>query len=89
MLSITDLLDFIDLDRDTVLIVAEATGLPPEPAFILARELLASRRGILTLHHMFRDERARADERGHVLRVRDLDRAYRHFARKYPQPVVV
>ena len=89
MLSITDLLDFIDLDRDTVLIVAAATGLPAEPAIALARELLASRRGILTLHHMFRDERTRADELGHMLRVRELDRAYRHFARKYPQPVLV
>ena len=40
MLSITDLLDFIDLDRETVQVVNRATRLPDEEAAAMAAELL-------------------------------------------------
>lgn len=36
MLSITDLLDFIDLDRETVQVVNRATRLPDEEAAAMA-----------------------------------------------------
>ena len=53
MLSITDIKDFIDLDRETVFIVTGATGLSPEESTLLARQLLASEQGLTILHHMF------------------------------------
>ena len=40
MLSITDLLDFIALDRETVQIVNDATQLPEAEATAMASELL-------------------------------------------------
>ena len=60
MLSITDIKDFIDLDRETVFIVTGATGLSPEESTLLARQLLASEQGLAILHHMFLDQIAAA-----------------------------
>jgi hypothetical protein len=60
MLSITDLLDFIDLDRETVQIVNDATQLPEAEATAMASELLRTHRGIYLLHEMFKDQIAEA-----------------------------
>jgi len=86
MLSITDLRDFIELDHETVATVNRATGLSDAEAVTLARQLLASRHGILTLHHMFRDQIAEAARRLDFEREHELRRTYTYFARKYPLP---
>lgn len=86
MLSITDLLDFIDLDRETVNVVKDAAQLPDDQAVMLAEELLKSQRGIFTLHQMFRDEIAAAASRFQLGRERNLRKAYAYFSRKYPMP---
>jgi hypothetical protein len=86
MLSITDLRDFIDLDHETVQAVNRATGLSDLESITLARQLLASERGISMLHHMFRDQIADASTRSDLSREQDLRRAYTYFARKYPMP---
>ena len=46
MLSITDLLDFIDLDRETVQIVNDATRLSEAESAAMASEFLRTHRGI-------------------------------------------
>lgn len=84
MLSITDLRDFIDLDVETVRAVEAATDLPEALCTTLARQLLNSENGLTILHHMFRDQIAEADPRGHVRQ--ELERAYAYFSRKYPLP---
>lgn len=89
MLSITDLLDFIDLDMETVQVVIEATRLPVEEAKQIARQLLATEEGITMLHHMFRDQIADASAKGQPSREKTLHRAYAYFARKYPIPQLV
>ncbi|NLF53827.1 MAG: hypothetical protein GX576_05415 [Thauera phenolivorans] len=86
MLSITDLRDFIELDHETVAAVHRATGLSDAGAVTLTRQFLASRHGILTLHHMFRDQIAEAVRRSDFEREHELRRAYGYFARKYPLP---
>ncbi len=82
MLSITDLLDFIDLDRETVQVVNLATRLPEEEAIAIASELLRTHRGIYLLHEMFKDHASACE----VVQERSLRKAYAYFARKYPIP---
>ena len=86
MLSITDLMDFNDLDRETVQVVRDAHGLPDIEATELARELLKTKNGLYLLHSMFHDQIAAAGERGHTGREKSLLKAYAYFARKYPVP---
>ncbi|WP_298602268.1 hypothetical protein [Zoogloea sp.] len=86
MLSITDLLDFIDLDRETVQVVNRATRLPEEEAIAIASELLRTHRGIYLLHEMFKDQIAEAASACEVVQERSLRKAYAYFARKYPIP---
>jgi len=86
MLSITDLLDFIDLDRETVQIVNNATRLPEDEATAMAAELLRTHRGIYLLHEMFRDQIAEAASACEIVRERSLRKAYAYFSRKYPIP---
>ena len=86
MLSITDILDFIDLDRETVQVVRDATRLPEDQATSLAEDLLKSQRGIYSIHQMFRDEISKAAESFQLAREQRLRKAYTYFARKYPVP---
>lgn len=86
MLSITDLLDFIDLDRETVQIVSDATRLPETEASAMASELLRTHRGIYLLHEMFRDQIAAATAACEIVRAGSLRKAYMYFSRKYPIP---
>lgn len=86
MLSITDLLDFIDLDRETVQVVNRATQLPDEEAAEIAAELLRTHRGIYLLHEMFKDQIAEAAAACQIVQERSLRKAYAYFSRKYPIP---
>lgn len=86
MLSITDLLDFIDLDRETVQVVKDAAHLNEPEAIAMAEDLLKTQRGIYLLHQMFRDQISEAASRFYLSREKSLRRAYTYFARKYPMP---
>lgn len=86
MLSITDLLDFIDLDRETVQVVNNATRLPEPEATAMASELLRTHRGIYLLHQMFKDQITEAAAAYEIARERSLRKAYAYFSRKYPIP---
>jgi len=86
MLSITDLMDFIDLDVETIRIVNSATQLPVAESTILAKQLLATENGISILHHMFRDQIAAAAENVLFAEEMALRQAYKYFSRKYPIP---
>lgn len=86
MLSIIDLMDFVDLDSETVHLVREATQLPVAACTALAHQLLASEAGIVALHHMFRELIGSATGEFGALRVERLHRAYAQFSRKYPVP---
>lgn len=86
MLSITDLLDFIDLDRETVQVVTRATRQSDEEAAAIAAELLRTHRGIYLLHEMFKDQIAEAAAVCEIAEERSLRKAYAYFSRKYPIP---
>ena len=91
MLSITDLLDFPDLDEETIHIVTKATRLPLADSALLARQLLArqllaSEKGLTILHHMFCDQIVEAVGKVQWSREAELRRAYAWFSRKYPAP---
>lgn len=86
MLSLTDCLDFIDLDGDTIDVIARHERLPAMLAAQLGNQLLADMRGIWQLHLMHRaliEEAARREQLGHE---KDLRRIYAAFSRKYPVP---
>lgn len=86
MLSLTDCLDFIDLDHKTIEIIAEHQNMPLVLAVELGNILLADLRGIWVLHDMHRDLISQAAERGDLERERELRIIYTAFSRKYPVP---
>lgn len=86
MLSLTDCLDFIDLDGDTIDVIAQHQNLPAMVAAQLGSELLAERRGIRVLHLMHCDLIDQAARRGLRQQAKHLQRVYAAFARKYPLP---
>lgn len=86
MLTLTDCLDFIDLDGDTIDVIAEHEALPAMVAAELGSQLLADARGIHVLHQMHRELIARAAENGHLAQEKTLRRVYTAFCRKYPMP---
>ncbi|MCB1960494.1 MAG: hypothetical protein KDE68_08225 [Rhodocyclaceae bacterium] len=86
MLSLVDCLDFIDLDRDTVDIIAEHQRLSITMATQLGNILISDRHGLLALHEMHRDLIAACAENGNLTREQELRRLYTRFSRKYPMP---
>ncbi len=80
MLSITDILDFVDLDRETINVIATATQQPADEAITLARQLLATEQGVAIVHHMYCDQITGAS----ASRQKELHQAYLYFSRKYP-----
>lgn len=86
MLSLTDCLDFIDLDRDTIEVIAQHQGLPQILAAELGNQLIADLRGIFTIHQMHRDLLAKAAEDQDLEAEKNLRKAYATFSRKYPMP---
>jgi len=86
MLTLADCLDFIDLDGDTIDVIAEHENLPPIVAAELGDKLLASRRGIYRIHDMYRELIARTAAAGRLDREKRLRRQYAAFSRKYPMP---
>lgn len=89
MISITDVKDFIDLDKETVFAVHLALGLPAAEAITLAHQLLASETGLIILHHMFRDQIADAVTNYQPSQEHEIRQAYAYFSRKYPLPHVL
>ncbi len=86
MLSLTDCVDFIDLDGDTIDVIAEHEHIPAMLAAELGSELIASRRGLYRLHVMHRELIARAAATGRLAHEKVLRRVYGAFSRKYPMP---
>jgi hypothetical protein len=86
MISIIDVKDFIDLDKETVFAVHQALGLPAGETLTLARQLLSSETGLTILHHMFRDQIADAEANFQASREHEIRQAYAYFSRKYPLP---
>ena len=86
MLSIIDLLDFMDLDRGTVQVVNDATRVSDAEATDLAKGLLMSEQGMQLLHEMFRDQLPAATQNRQISRERHLRKSYAYFCRKYPMP---
>lgn len=89
MLSITDVKDFIDLDKETVYAVHQALGLSAVETIAMARQLLSSETGLIVLHHMFRDQIADAEANFQSSRETEMRQAYAYFSRKYPLPHVL
>jgi hypothetical protein len=89
VISIIDVKDFIDLDKETVFAVHQALGLPADEAICLAHQLLASETGLTILHHMFRDQIADARANFQATREHEIRQAYAYFSRKYPLPHVL
>ena len=86
MLSLTDCIDFIDLDGDTIDVIAEHEHIPAMVAAELGNQLLADLRGIHCLHQMHRKLIEQAANTGHLAHEKALRRVYTAFSRKYPAP---
>lgn len=86
MLSLTDCLDFIDLDRDTIEVIARHQKLPTIVATELGNQLITDLRGIFAIHQMHRDLLAEAAQREDLEDEKQLRKAYAAFSRKYPMP---
>ena len=86
MLSIVDLLGFMDLDKAAGQIVDDAARVSDAEATEMARGLLTSEQGIQLLHAMFRDQLVAATEHGQLGREKHLRKSYAYFCRKYPMP---
>lgn len=86
MLSLTDCMDFIDLDGDTIEVIARHEHLPAMLAAELGNQLLADTRGIYRLHQMHRELIELAANRGLLAQEKTLRRSYEAFTRKYPMP---
>jgi len=86
MLSLRDCLDFIDLDQETIEIIAEHQHLSEVVATELGNQLVANRVGLLVIHDMHRDLIAQAANRGRLAREKELRKIYERFSRKYPMP---
>jgi hypothetical protein len=86
MLSLTDCIDFIDLDGATIDVIAEHEHLPAMLAAELGNQLLADARGIWRLHQMHRELIESAAQRGQLGREKAMRRIYTAFNRKYPMP---
>jgi len=89
VISIIDVKDFIDLDKETLYVVHQALELPANETIALAEQLLATESGLLVLHHMFRDQIAEAGKNSQPYRENEMRQAYAHFARKYPLPHIL
>lgn len=86
MLSLNDCMDFIDLDSNTVEIIASHEQVPLIIAAELGNQLIADMRGIYRLHLMHRELMRRAAERGRLEEEKRLRKIYDAFNRKYPVP---
>ena len=86
MLSLTDCLDFIDLDGSTIEVIAIHEEVPMIVAAELGNQLIADLRGIYRLHLMHRELIRRAAERGRLDEEQQLRKVYAAFNRKYPVP---
>jgi len=86
MLSLIDCLDFIDLDRATIEVIAEHQHLPSVVAAELGDKLIASAKGIYQIHEMHRDLIEKVARTGHLEREKELRTIYAAFTRKYPMP---
>lgn len=86
MLSLTDCLDFIDLDRETIEVIAQHQRIPTIVATELGNQLVADLRGIHALHQMHRDLLGQAAQRQDLAEEKRLRKVYAAFSRKYPVP---
>ncbi len=86
MLSLTDCLDFVDLDSTTIEVISIHEDLPMIVAAELGHQLLADLRGIYRLHQMHRELMRRCAERGQLAEEKKLRQTYAAFKRKYPIP---
>ncbi len=86
MLSLTDCLDFVDLDAATIEVIAQHEELPVIVAAELGHQLLADLRGIYVLHQMHRTLIEAAAAKGWLDEEKRLRKTYTAFSRKYPVP---
>ncbi|MCB1908434.1 MAG: hypothetical protein KDH15_13785 [Rhodocyclaceae bacterium] len=86
MLSLTDCLDFVDLDAATIEVIALHEDLPMIVAAELGQQLLGDLRGIYRLHLMHRHLIEAAAEHGRLDDEKRLRKTYDAFNRKYPVP---
>jgi hypothetical protein len=86
MLSMDDLLDYCDLDRDEIEAIAEHEHIPLSIAAGLGDHLLGSADGVSALHAMLLENIQQAVEHGHREHADELATTYRHLQRTHPLP---
>lgn len=84
MLTLDDLLDYCDLDRDEIAAVAEHEHIPLAVACELGECLLGSPEGVATLHQMVQEDISHACETGHATHAAELVATYRHLQATHP-----
>lgn len=84
MLSMDDLLDYCELDRDEIAAVAEHEHLPLAVAAELSENLVETPEGVAELHRMLLENITHAKEKGNREHVKELARAYLHLQKTHP-----
>jgi len=86
MLSMQDLIDYCDLDRDEIEAIAEHEHVPMVVAAELSELLLCTPEGVCQLHAMIVENMQNALENGQNQHVVELMRTYEHLQRTHPLP---
>ena len=86
MLSMQDVLDYCDLDRGEIEVIAEHEHIPTMLAAELSENLLSSPEGVFRLHSMIIENMQQALEAGHFEHAKSLSNTYEHLQRTHPMP---
>ncbi|MBL8449301.1 MAG: hypothetical protein E6Q99_04825 [Elusimicrobia bacterium] len=89
MVTLQEIIDFSEIERGQVEAISELEHIPEVVAAELAHELIRTPRGVFRLHNLFREAIERAEYGCSRERVRRLERLYKDFSRRFPQPRVL
>lgn len=84
MLTLDDLLDYCDLDREEIAALAEHEHIPMAVAAELGEHLLETPEGVKELHRMLLDNMQHAKAGGNRQHLAELAHTYLHLKKTHP-----
>ena len=86
MLSLTDILDYSDVDRELIMALAEYHHVPVMLALQMSMAMMSNARGMFELHQTMQDMMAKAAADGMLERERNLREIYDRLRTNHPSP---
>lgn len=84
MLSLLDVIDYCDLNRCEIDVIAEHEHIPVALAAEMSAVLVCTEEGVCRLHSMFLENMQHALEIGRVEHAQELMQSYADLQRRYP-----